>query len=843
MPVPQVSVRQLQAFLDSSNEYLVLVGLDWRLLAFNSRAAEGLENISGKAMRVGEDIRDYVVASYKDTFLNYSREAYRGNAASAESPVLFADGRRVWFAFRYAPAFDEDGKIFAISIGAENIDERKHHEHNVRMSDSRFRDLIEGSIQGIVIHREFHPLFVNEKFAEIYGFSSVDEVLDLPDLLSLMPPRMHYESQDLWSSLVAGEVEGVVSRVENMRKNGEMMWVDVIQRKVIWEGSLAIQMTVVDATQRHKAEQIVLQTQSELYEAQRIANMGSFEMDLGTLHVRFSPVLYRIFGLTDMNEITPERLRRFIQTENREILLNAFQHSKKTGEQLQIDCQIVRPDGLPIWVSIHGRIINDYHGVAVKMVGTIQDITERKHSEEELRKAKEIADRANSAKSDFIANVSHEIRTPMNAILGYADLMRQYPLHDRQTEYLRSIERSGAVLLDLINDVLDFSKIETGRMEVRYHPSSVRNVVDDVQKMFFGVAQSKGLLLITEIAEDVPEMLLLDEIRLRQVLLNIVGNALKFTEHGSVWMVVSAQFPKLDPDDAHEFPELMLLQDDMDKRCQLFIEIADSGIGIPVEQQEIIFEAFRQQDGQSTRRYGGTGLGLTISRRLTEMMNGTLTLESEVGAGATFTVTLNDIAYLEDASLLDTPMSLIPPPTQFQDSDQELTEQAGQARKANATEALASTTAGKSATASPTNHPLPSFASARPSSTMPRATSNSATGDEQSALHVKLSDELTAFNTAQCEALETLLRGEILTRWQDLSSSGAIQTREIIQLGESLRRIGVDYHLQTLEQYGAALMEYAQTFAVREVASTMKQFPMLMAAVHAAATPYSSSAA
>jgi PAS domain S-box-containing protein len=257
----------------------------------------------------------------------------------------------------------------------------------------------------------------------------------------------------------------------------------------------------------------------------------------------------------------------------------------------------------------------------------------RKKTEEKLRIAKIDAEKslkkaqaADSAKSEFLANMSHEIRTPMNAILGFSEILKEQLKDPKYIEYTDTIIASGKTLLGLINDILDLSKIEAGKVDLQYRPVDPHSLFGDITKIFATKIKNKGLKFITDIDEKLPESLLLDEVRIRQILFNLVGNAAKFTTDGYIELKVKKVFH---PDRS---------------KIDLIFSVKDTGIGISVEDKKIIFDAFRQSKGQSTKIYGGTGLGLAITKKLAELMNGEITLESTVGKGSIFTVKIKEVS-------------------------------------------------------------------------------------------------------------------------------------------------------------------------------------------------------
>jgi signal transduction histidine kinase/DNA-binding NarL/FixJ family response regulator len=253
----------------------------------------------------------------------------------------------------------------------------------------------------------------------------------------------------------------------------------------------------------------------------------------------------------------------------------------------------------------------------------------------ELEHQKKIAEDANRAKTEFLANISHEIRTPMNAILGFTELLETEIEDPRHRTYLEAVMTSGKNLMMIINDILDLSKLESGQVEIEVSSVDLRTIIDDVVRIFSLQANQKNITIEKNIDEDLPKSLYLDEIHVRQILINLVGNAIKFTTKGIVRISVVY----------HIIPD--------DPFGSLILAIEDSGIGIPEDQQELIFESFRQQSGQSNRKYGGTGLGLAITKRLTERMNGIIDLESEPGKGSCFNIHLNSIVAGDEKAVVN----------------------------------------------------------------------------------------------------------------------------------------------------------------------------------------------
>lgn len=292
------------------------------------------------------------------------------------------------------------------------------------------------------------------------------------------------------------------------------------------------------------------------------------------------------------------------------------------NESYRIDYRIIPSEGTEHFIHEQTKVICDEQGRPQRAIGIIQDITERKQAEAAIILAQETAEIATQAKSEFLANMSHEICTPMNGVLGMTHLLLDTMLDEEQREYTEMIQRSSEGLLMIINDILDFSKIEADKMAIEMVDLEFRTIIEDVLELLAEPAYAKGLELFYVLPSSIPTTLVGDPNRLRQVLTNLVGNAVKFTETGEISISIT-----------------LLTETEHD--VSLCVEVKDTGIGIPVEIQYKLFQAFTQGDGSTTRKYGGTGLGLVISKHLVEMMGGEIGCRSEANQGSTFWFTIN----------------------------------------------------------------------------------------------------------------------------------------------------------------------------------------------------------
>lgn len=421
---------------------------------------------------------------------------------------------------------------------------------------------------------------------------------------------------------------------------------------------------------RRRAEISLRENQASLANAQRIAHLGNWDLDLVNQQLNWSDEIYRLLGYAPgAFPPTHKIFLNSVHPDEHELVSQSIEKALNNQIPYSIDYRLVRPDGSECIVHEQVEIIFNSAGQPIRLIGTVQDITERQRAEE-FRLAKEAAEKANRAKSAFLANMSHELRTPLNAIIGYSEMLQEEAEELGQDNFisdLQKINSAGKQLLGLISDILDFSKIEAGRMNLHWEtfeiPPLIWEVATTIEPL---VAKNKNTLTV-ECPDDIGTMQA-DVTKLRQSLLNLLSNAAKFTEKGSITLsvcrischLVGKRQSTLNEDCQRTTPTLWEnskalangknsdsgANENSIKENQEWIcfSVTDTGIGMTKEQMGKIFQPFTQADDSTTRNYGGTGLGLTISQKFCQMMGGEITVESEFGRGSKFTIWLPAIA-------------------------------------------------------------------------------------------------------------------------------------------------------------------------------------------------------
>ncbi|MEO6052678.1 MAG: ATP-binding protein [Chthoniobacterales bacterium] len=372
--------------------------------------------------------------------------------------------------------------------------------------------------------------------------------------------------------------------------------------------------------QRNKAETMLRQNRASLLKAEQIARMGNWALHPGG-RVTWSPTLYEIYRRDpELPPPTYEDHQKYFTPEVWERLAAAVKAALEQGIPYDEELELVHKDGDRSFLKASGRIDKNDKGEIIGLHGTVQDITDSRLAFEREQSLTHKAQAAEQAKAHFLAVMSHEIRTPMNGVLGFADLLAQHPLPVEQLEYVHTIQESGRALLRIINDVLDYSRMESGKLEVELAPFSPSHLLENVRVLLTSTTRFRPVEFKTDIHANLPKLLVGDAGRLRQIIINLAGNSLKFTEHGCVTLGVRPGGERKD-----------------DIRTWLEFYVQDTGIGISQEKVEQIFQPFVQADNSIARRYGGVGLGLSISEYLVKLMGGEISVESTPDQGTTFT--------------------------------------------------------------------------------------------------------------------------------------------------------------------------------------------------------------
>ncbi|CAK9039842.1 Autoinducer 2 sensor kinase/phosphatase LuxQ [Durusdinium trenchii] len=404
---------------------------------------------------------------------------------------------------------------------------------------------------------------------------------------------------------------------------GNLRWVRAVGEPVFEDGKLVrLVGAFQDVTEQREQRDALAASNQALEIAQSIARMGSWSLDVVSDQVTWSRQLYEIFDW-DPLETTPttDLAVDCYKPADAERLREAIKQTMRDGQPYALTLERRDTANGVRFVAIEGRAEQDEHGHVVRLFGTARDVTAEVEREAELQEARMRAEVANLSKTEFLANMSHEIRTPMTAILGYAELLDDPELPESErSSHLDTIKRNGEHLLNIINDILDVSKIESGRMGVEVIRTNPTELLQGVGRLMRVNADARSLAFSMKNSTPVPELVMTDPTRLRQILVNLIGNAIKFTREGevSVSMNYEAQ----------------------DSGGMIRIDVHDTGIGMTEQQLGRVFTAFTQADASTTRRFGGTGLGLLISKRLAQMLHGDITVESSPGAGSTFSIAI-----------------------------------------------------------------------------------------------------------------------------------------------------------------------------------------------------------
>ncbi|HEY1805011.1 MAG TPA: PAS domain S-box protein [Terracidiphilus sp.] len=488
----------------------------------------------------------------------------------------------------------------------------------LKESERRFRDLLETvHLIAIILDEKGNLTFCNEYLLKLTDWAR-EEIIGKNWCDLFVPPGQYpadlFVSQ-LLESLVPSHHENEIftrSRIRRLISWNNTILFDTSGKPI---GTASIGQDITESRQIQEA----LRSSEERFRqiAENVREVFWMMNAQGDEIAYVNPAYEQLWGRTCQSLYeNPRSWFDAIHPDDQERVRLEFE-KKKQGEDVDSEYRINTPEGEERWIDSRAFPVRDKAGRLIRVVGIAQDVTERKHAVAAIQRAREAAEAASQAKSEFLANMSHEIRTPMNGVIAMTELALDSELSSEQREYLTIVKSSADSLLRIINDILDFSKVEARKLELECIAFDLKALVESSAKSLLVAAHEKGLYLHWQTAREIPAWVEGDPHRVRQILVNLLNNAIKFTEKGGVSLDV-------------------VLESEDTSSVVLHFTVADTGMGVPRDKQKAIFEAFTQGDNSSTRKFGGTGLGLAISSRLVQMMDGDLWVKSEPGAGSDF---------------------------------------------------------------------------------------------------------------------------------------------------------------------------------------------------------------
>jgi PAS domain S-box-containing protein len=605
--------NRLRTLIDALPDYIYVKDAQSRFIMLNKAALASTGMAHSEI--VGKTDFDIFPAEFAQPFYDDEQRVITSGKSlvnKVEPSIEPLTGERIWFLTSKVPLYDEHGNVTSLIGISRNITERKRIEEALRESEERYRFLFNQIADAIFIHDENAQILeVNAAACANLGYSREEllrmKTTDIDDSEYRQGFKERLSLQLEQGSL--HDIEGV-----HIARDGRRISILVNSRKIIYQGRMAVLAVARDITERKQVENLFRTLLESAPDAMIIADTEGHITLINTQAEKlFGYSKTELVGRT-VEILMPENFRADHNHHRHDYVQMARTRAMGSGQ----DLYAMRKDGTPFPVEISLSPIETDGKMLV--ASAIRDISLHKKAEQELQDARIRAEEASKLKSEFLATMSHELRTPLNAIIGFSDAMLNNltgDMSDVQRGYMEIILNNGEHLLSIINNLLDVSKIEAGQFELRNIQVDLRTLLDQMRGGFQSLTDEKGLRLVTFLDPTMPRLIIGDELRLKQILINLVGNAIKFTDVGQV--------------EVH----IMKGED-----CWWIISVSDTGIGIPAEAMGYVFEQFRQVDNSSTRQYEGTGLGLAIVQRLIHLMGGTVSVESEINKGSTFTIRL-----------------------------------------------------------------------------------------------------------------------------------------------------------------------------------------------------------
>ncbi len=571
--------------------------------------------------------------------------AIQGTPCRVELINRAKDGHEYWTDTEVQPMRDQQGELIGFMEIGTDVTVQKQTQRRLEVAMRESRALLDSlEIHAIVSITDADGIIVeaNDAFLNISRYSRDELIGSNHNIVN-----SGFHSQAFWQEFWRTISSGMPWRGEicNKAKDGTLYWVDsMIAPFVGDDGGIEKYISIrIDISARKQAEKALSLSNALMEETQSVAKVGGWELNLITGRLYWTAETYRLHETTpqEFNPTVDAGVEYFLP-ESRERIRKALDEAvtKGIGYDLELETLTTKGRRMDVRTTCTATMED---GKVVRLSGIFQDITERKQYERSLQEARDKAEIATQSKGQFLANMSHEIRTPMNAVLGMLTLLLKTDLSQRQLDYATKTEGAASSLLSLINDILDFSKAEAGKMELDIQPFGIEKMMRNLSVILSGNLSAKAVQILFDIDSRIPDVVLGDSMRLQQVLINLGGNAVKFTPQGEVVVAL----------------RLLEIREGV---ATIEFAVRDSGIGIAPENQHHIFTGFSQAEASTTRKFGGTGLGLAISQRYVELMGGKLKLQSDVGEGSIFSFCLSmPVVINPPAELHKTPRNALPP--------------------------------------------------------------------------------------------------------------------------------------------------------------------------------------
>ena len=548
---------------------------------------------------------------------NAMTQAFAGNRVLISGNLETEDGRLIPVETRlFKGNWSQKEVVFAI---CQDISVRLEAERSIKMSEEKFSKAFDNYavMMTITTLDSGRYLDVNETFLKTIGIQRKDVIGLTSEDLNIFP-EIHRRQELKQLILNEGKAQDLETTIVN--RKGEELIILFSAELIDIQDSLCILMVMSDITQRKRAQEKIERSELRFRKLGELLPEMIFEADRKG-HITFANNYFiSFFGLTPKQIDNQINISTFFERKSQKTISSYIANSQQQPHLPSIELTAVTKTRYHVPVLTHITAILENNEVN-RFMGIMVDITTQKQQERELIAAKELAEEASKAKEQFLSIMSHEIRTPMNAVIGMANILLQENPKKSQLENLNTLRYSAENLMSLLNDILDFNKIEAGKLKLFRSPFSLHSLIKGLHTSFKHVANKKGLELRIDFDTSIPEVLVCDSVRINQILTNLVGNALKFTEKGEVSIGVK-------------------LVSENQRSALVYFSVSDTGIGIPADKQQMIFQEFTQANLETTRKYGGSGLGLAISKQLVSLLNGNLEVTSQFGKGSNFFFTL-----------------------------------------------------------------------------------------------------------------------------------------------------------------------------------------------------------